>query len=203
MKHTAEELVTLARYYYPAAPWYQEPEGKQELERRLAAGRAAGARYNTWRDMNKRIRLQLPDCTVSDRSFYLKGPTSCDGCFWADIQLPILPPEIGSDELVFFVSTLAPYYVIYRRVYVVIPGTAATSPSEPWRENHRERYALNFELTPEEEPYARTIRTEIEQTFGYEALPPEIGKEVIPDLVTPQSGLGETTIYDCLFMGHW
>jgi hypothetical protein len=66
----------------------------------------------------------------------------------------------------------------------------------------RERL-LNFELTPEEEPYARVLAAEIERTFGYEPLPPEIGKEVVPDVATKTSGLGESTIYDCLFTGHW
>lgn len=203
MKHSIEELVALARHYYPAAPWYQEPEGKTETERRLAAGRVAGARYSVWRDMHRRIQQQLPGCSVSDRSFYLQGPASCDGCFWADIELPLLPPDVGTDELVFLVSTLAPYYVIYRRVYIVVPDTAPRSPSDLWPGDDRARHALNFELTAEEEPFARVLASEIERTFGYETLPPEIGKEVIPDLTTPQSRLGRTTIYDCLFMGHW
>lgn len=210
MKHSIDELTTLVRYYQYKAPWYlsQGAEGGEgEGERRLIAGRPAATKYPAWRAMHRRIEAQLPGCVVDDHSFYLQGPTSCDGPFWADLDLPILPPELGTDQLIFFVSTLAPYYVIYRKLYYYIPGTAPKPSGDPddWRRkgNVCKLHAFNFELTPEEEPYARVIAAEIERTFGYEALPPEIGKEVVPDVATTTSGLGRSTIYDCLFTGHW
>src|SRR5262245_47410337 len=118
MKHSIDELVALARYYQHKAPWWlnQETEGGEEEQRRLAAGRRAGAKYPEWRAMHGRIREQLPTCAVHDFSFYLQGPTSCDGPFWAELVTPLLPSEIGTDKLTFYVSTLAPYYVIYREL---------------------------------------------------------------------------------------
>jgi hypothetical protein len=209
MKHTIQELVALARHYHSVPPWDPAAEvceytlGKAETQRRLEAGMLAGKRYPEWRDTHRRMRFRLPDCRIDDHAFYLQGPTCCDGCFWASAELPVLPSEVGMHLLTFLVSTLAPYYVIYRKVFVAIPGTAPRDPADDAPTDRYARHALSFELTAEEEPYARVLAEEIERTFGYEHLPPEIGKEVIPEIITPQSGVGTTTLYDCLFMGHW
>jgi hypothetical protein len=145
MKHSIDELAALVRYYQHKAPWWlnQETEGGEEGERRLVAGRLAGAKYGTWRAMHKRIREQLPACAVHDHSFYLQGSTCCDGPFWADLELPLLSPEIGTDQLIFFVSTLAPYYVIYRQLWYHIPGSAPEGSADP-TDNWHERHAINF-----------------------------------------------------------
>jgi hypothetical protein len=206
MKHSIDELVALARHYYPQWSWGEEPNDTEHRERRLAAADRAIAKYDDWRAMHRRINAQLPGCAAVNFSTYLQARTGCDGPFWGLLELPILPPEIGTDELTFYVSTLAPYYVIYRKLYYYIPGTAP-KPSEGdpddgrWKGNARKLHAFNFELTPEEEPYARVLAAEIERTFGYEALPPDIGKEVVPDLSPGNSLPGESTIYNCLFMG--
>jgi hypothetical protein len=81
----------------------------------------------------------------------------------------------GADEraLGFHVSFLGPYYVIHR--------TGA----------------------PGEEPCARGIAEEIEATYGYEPIPPEIGSVVVPDVALDTVALGEATIYDCLLSAVW
>jgi hypothetical protein len=72
--------------------------------------------------------------------------------------------------LEFHVSILGPYYGIYR--------TSA----------------------PGEEAAALDLVREIESTFpGYEEIPPELGDEVVPDVVS----LGTTTIYHCLLSDRW
>jgi hypothetical protein len=72
--------------------------------------------------------------------------------------------------LEFHVSILGPYYGIHRT------GAAG------------ERAA------------ARDLAREIGTSFpGYEEIPPELGNEVVPDVVS----LGETTIYQCLLSDRW
>jgi hypothetical protein len=206
MKYSIDELVALARYYQPAAPWFEELKGTEHLERRLAANERATAKYDDWRAMLRRIQAQLPECLVSNLSTYLQARSGCDGPFWGVLELPTLPPEIGIHELVFFVSTLAPYYVIYCQMHFYVSGSAPKLSEDSdvhAPENRRICHAKSFEPTPEEEPHVRVLAAEIERTFGYEALPPEIGQEIVPDVVTATSLLGETTIYDCLFMGPW
>jgi hypothetical protein len=49
-----------------------------------------------------------------------------------------------------------------------------------------------------EEEAALDIAREIEATYlGYEEIPPELGEEVVPDVVAGRN-FGESTIYDCL-----
>lgn len=73
----------------------------------------------------------------------------------------------------FYVCLLGPYYGIYR--------TGA----------------------PEEESAALTVAREIETTYpGYEPIPPELGNEVVPDVILNGPG-AKTTIYHCLLSDGW
>ena len=76
--------------------------------------------------------------------------------------------------LTFHVSLLGPYYGVHRT------GVAA------------------------DEPVASEVAREIEATYpGYELIPPELGKEVVPDVAMDAVVLGEATIYVCLFSLVW
>jgi hypothetical protein len=78
--------------------------------------------------------------------------------------------EIPGHMLGFHVSLLGPYYGIHR---LGAPG---------------------------EEPAALDLAQEIEATYpGYAPIPPELGDEVVPDVVS----LGRTTIYVCLLSEVW
>ncbi len=58
---------------------------------------------------------------------------------------------------------------------------------------------ISFEISEDEEPFARGLAEEIEATYpGYTALPPEIGQVVLPD-VNDLRAFGEVTLVDCLF----
>lgn len=73
----------------------------------------------------------------------------------------------------FYVCLLGPYYGIYR--------TGA----------------------PAEEPAARAVAREIEATYpGYAPIPPELGDEVVPDVIVHGPGVA-TTIYHCLLSDGW
>jgi hypothetical protein len=61
------------------------------------------------------------------------------------------------------------------------------------------RRDLRFDFSPEEQPYATTIAREIEATYGYEPMPPEVGQVIVPDVETDSRMLDEARIYDCFF----
>jgi hypothetical protein len=66
------------------------------------------------------------------------------------------------------------------------------------------RNVMSFDFSPDEQPYAAWIAQDIEATWrGYERMPPEVGKVVVPDVSTNARCLGEATLYDCLFTDAW
>jgi hypothetical protein len=76
--------------------------------------------------------------------------------------------------LTFHVSLLGPFYGVHRT------GVAA------------------------DDPVASDIAREIEATYpGYEPIPPELGKEVVPDVAMDAVMLGEATIHVCLLSLVW
>ncbi|WP_437895666.1 hypothetical protein [Sorangium sp. So ce124] len=73
----------------------------------------------------------------------------------------------------------------------------------PSMEDKPTRQVISFELSPDEQPYAAGIAQEIEATWGYERMPPEVGNVVVPDVATNLRHLGEARLYDCLFSDAW
>ncbi|WP_437912482.1 hypothetical protein WME73_35945 [Sorangium sp. So ce302] len=73
----------------------------------------------------------------------------------------------------------------------------------PSMEDKPTRQVISFELSPDEQPYAAGIAQEIEATWGYERMPPEVGNVVVPDVATNLRRLGEARLYDCLFSDAW
>lgn len=64
-------------------------------------------------------------------------------------------------------------------------------------------YGIHLPGLPEENPVLEAVVSEIEATYpGYEQIPPEIGNEVVPDVVGGVE-LGKATIYTCLFSEVW
>ena len=62
---------------------------------------------------------------------------------------------------------------------------------------------VTLELSPEEQPYAAAMAREIETTYGYEPMPPEIGNIIVPEVETASRRSGEATIYTCLMSDQW
>jgi hypothetical protein len=56
---------------------------------------------------------------------------------------------------------------------------------------------------PREEPEVQRLAQEIEATYGYERIPPEIGDVVVPDVAVDGVGMGKARIYDCLLSSYW
>ncbi|MFT3768147.1 MAG: hypothetical protein QM820_22070 [Minicystis sp.] len=86
----------------------------------------------------------------------------------------IVPDEQGRAwDLGFHVSLLGPYYVVHRMG------------------------------RPGEEAYAQALVQEIEATYGYAPIPPELGDVVVPAVALETRRMGEATVYDCLLSAHW
>jgi hypothetical protein len=81
--------------------------------------------------------------------------------------------EIPGGSLGFHVSILGPYYGILR---TGLPG---------------------------DEPAAGAIAQEIEATYRYEPIPPEIGDTMVPDVALDARNFGEARIYECLLSHDW
>ncbi|MGK4002385.1 hypothetical protein WMF31_07170 [Sorangium sp. So ce1036] len=83
-------------------------------------------------------------------------------------------------------------------IRLVRPELVEPPPEEPER-----RQDVSFDLSPDEQPYAAGIAEEIVATWGYEPMPPEVGRIIVPDVATDSRPLGEATLYDCLFSDDW
>jgi hypothetical protein len=65
-------------------------------------------------------------------------------------------------------------------------------------------YGIHRSGAPGEEQVASEIARQIEATYpSYQAIPPELGNEVVPDVDVDGGPLGEATIYVCLFSIVW
>ncbi|WP_437528971.1 hypothetical protein WME79_46845 [Sorangium sp. So ce726] len=73
----------------------------------------------------------------------------------------------------------------------------------PSMEDKPTRQIICFDLSPDEQPYAAGIAQEIEATWGYERMPPEVGNVVVLDVATNLRRLGEARLYDCCFSDAW
>ena len=170
--------------------------------------------------MLRRLKHQFPSNIVQNLSLHL--PTGAhDAAYAGQIYLPTSPGE-NYHMISFMVSFLVPYYVVYSsrvvedpekkeepiarvsRFQITIPwDEEADAPGSPrvedWQRPKLTRRIVSFDFSPEEQTYAAWITRDIEATWGYERMPPEVGKVIVPDVATNLHGFGEATLYDCLF----
>jgi hypothetical protein len=65
-------------------------------------------------------------------------------------------------------------------------------------------YGIYRTGAPSEELAVLRVAQEIEATYaGYEPIPPELGNEVVPDLIVSATKAGRSTIYHCLLSPTW
>jgi hypothetical protein len=198
MKHSTDELFSIAYRYYPRgfptdSPYYRETaEYRRLVEVRKRAG--TGEEYEQWRRSLGRLKERL-GLDVENWSFHLAAG-SCDACYSGKVVLPTLDPAIGSHELGILVSFLAPYFVVYSSRHFNLrhhpSGYKITTPD------------IGLEFDAVETPYVRAIADWIETSYpGYESMPKEIGLIVIPEIDTGDRPFGEATVYDALFSAQW
>jgi hypothetical protein len=206
-------------------PRYEE---SAEHHRLVAARREAGAARGAWQDLIRRFGDVFPgrgihDNVLSCPAEWLK--TSYRG--WIDLptapdehartvafQISFLAPcyviyaTRTTDDLEAMEARRAKHrHTVLVGVEgvcwalprdVVAPDVLAQVDRELAESPPARRREIRFELSPDERSYALSIARDIEATWGYECMPPEIGKVIVPDVATNRRGLGEATLYDCL-----
>jgi hypothetical protein len=166
-----------------------------------------------------------PEVMVENLSIFMQSPTTgpLDRCFKAALWLPVRGPAEKHHDLGFLISFVVPCYVVYsarhveppsppvegREMYFEIIGDtyyahAEQPPGRPDVEKHETpdvemKREISFELSEDEEPFARGIVEEIEAAFpDHDPMPPEVGQVILPD-VNDLHAFGEVTLFDCLF----
>jgi len=101
----------------------------------------------------------------------------------------LLNTDETKHDIGFSVSFLAPYYVVYS-----------------WRWSQASGHEVRFDLDETECPYAQRIAEEIEATYGYEPMPPEVGTLLVAEVVisgVPYHYVRKGLIYDYLLTVRW
>lgn len=190
MKHSTPDLLQIIHRFYPRNMWPDEP-GYSETEedhRLMEAARQAGtgADYEDWRAMLNRLRARFSG-HIHNTSLHLMAGSrsSCyEGCY------DLLDTDEAKHSIFFDVSFLAPYYLVYS-----------------WRWTRAgNRFEVRFDLDEIERPYAMKIAEEIESTYGYELMPPEVGNVLVAEveiLGARYHYFGKGTIYDYLLTVRW
>jgi hypothetical protein len=230
MKHTVDELLDIVYRYYPRGVGIVDGDldvqaiHVTEEHARLVAARGKAATDERWRAMRRRIEERFPEAWITDYSLHLQ--TGDDACYSFAFGLRDTP---GDRALWVRVSILVPYYIIHgsgtadvvkeqrKDIFTInfrgFPFEVSRSLFDPKLISNVvdemlkpvtiKRPGVVFDLLPDERPYAEWIAREIETTFGYEPLPPEVGTVRVPALATPQLP-GKARLYDCLFSwGEW
>ena len=66
------------------------------------------------------------------------------------------------------------------------------------------RNDINFDFSPDEQPFAAWLAHDIEATWpGHERMPPEIGNVSVSGVASKFGNFGEARLYDCLFSDDW
>jgi len=204
-----------------------------ENRRLVEARRQAGAECGRWRDMLRRIGDQFPERGISNLSVHLVtgGSDACySGSLslpdhtperWHHIDFMVsflVPYYIVFSSRVF--DDLEEIERIKARsasagdtVALFFGDTVFVLPSDMVKPEFREppplpkfrprRRDTSFDFSAEEQSYAACIAQEIEATWGYERMPPDVGSVIVPDVATDHRLLGEATLYDCLFSDGW
>lgn len=206
MNHTVQELIHIARRYFPpmlaGEPGYDETP---EARRRRIASAGARALYPTWTDMLRRIEARFPKdrhpaVLVQNLCMGFLAPDPLDDrCFSARLGLPVREAVETGHDLTFRVSFVVPYYSIRstsrvrsQAYYVRMGGGENVELRE------------TYDLAPDELPYTAVLGEEIVAAFpGHERMPPEVGSTIVPGVQVGAQMPGAATLYDCLFSDAW
>jgi hypothetical protein len=165
MKPSASDLLAIARRFYPPDRWPDEPGySETEEDRRLmeAVRRAgSGVDYERWESMLDRLEATLPGRIHNTAMSLTAGVRS--PAYEAICRL--LDTDEAKHNVGFSVSFLVPCYVVYG-----------------WRWSESSGYEVRFDLDETERPYAQKIAEEIEATYGYEPMPPEVGTTLVAEV---------------------
>jgi hypothetical protein len=224
MKHTLEELLNIVYQYYPRdlggdGPLEARQREETEEHARLVTARRRAAEDERWRTLQHRISERFPEVSLMNHSLHLPAGGH-DGCYSFAL---FLPNATHGRTLWFHISFLAPYYVTHswylaetvkkganfgvtlHDVFFMLkrddvgPGLVLDPQELLSRSVTVKRAQLSFDLSADELPYAQWIAREIEETFGCEPMPPELGTVLVPDVSLSRRAPEGARLYDCLF----
>jgi hypothetical protein len=230
VKHSVDELIEIAYRNYPRGIASDDPRYTTSVEwaRLVAERKRAGSTYWLWRAFLRRLGDRFPECEVQDRSLHLPAG-GCDAAYSAALGLP----SERYHAVAFLVGFIVPYFVVYSTRLVdaaettgaprsspragvdvysgdtmfVLPAEIVTAEHRAREENPARspstRRDVSLALSPEEQPYASWLGGEIQAASGYEPMPPEVGRVIVPDVALVCRSFGEATIHDCLFSDNW
>lgn len=225
MKHSLNELLAVVYRFYPRGIDYLDERFAKREERAhlVAARRQAGVseQMQPWRDLLHRLDARFPERSTQNRSIHLPGG-SFDACYAAWFNRVEAQEDSQQWCIGFVVSFLVPYYVVYR-TRIVDLGSAEPEPApgedpgyfflydtfvyyKPWTGppplTHWKEIEFTFPV--EEQGYAAAVIAEIEATFpGHAPMPPDVGCQIVPDVVTGTQPMGLAMLYHCLFTDDW
>ncbi|WP_437753702.1 hypothetical protein [Sorangium sp. So ce1389] len=222
MKHSLDDLLDIVYRFYRRGTGSADDvdfqiRNETEEHARLVAARIQASKDERWHSMQRRIRDRFPGMFMN-QSLHLPAG-DYDGCYSFTIDLP----NATDRTLWFEVSFLAPYYIVhswrtvelvkqtsesflveFRGMYVIV-NRSPFDPAFVSRPDDSLRFAtvkesyVAFDLLPDEWLCAEWISRDIEETFGCERMPPEIGTVFVPDVTVDLRLPGEVRLYDCLF----
>lgn len=213
-----ERLRSIVHSFYPRNLRASDPGYQDTIEHRrlVAARRQAGRDNEAWRNLRERLARRFPDRPIQDNSLHLPGG-NWDACYSALLWLAPRPgePREIDHALGFMLSFIVPHFLVYSCSTLETedgaepvstgevefgPDTLIVHSSPAQVVAPVSRYDVRYSFSEDEAPHANAIAEEIHGAFpGWTALSPEIGLTVVPDVVAGNRGLGEATLFDCLF----
>jgi hypothetical protein len=190
VKHSIEQILQTIYNFYPRGMPQDDPRWPDTAEsRRLVDARLrAGAERDRWAVLLARLRQQFDGCEVYDGSLHLISGNS-GACYSAELAIVGGTSDVERHVLGFMSSFLMPYYVIYSyRRFRLDPATSDGKPP-----------ATRLDADESELVFWRGIVTEIENAYGNEPMPAEVGHVRVQDVMPGNRAMGDAMIYDCIF----
>ncbi|KFA88905.1 hypothetical protein [Archangium violaceum] len=182
---SVEALIELVHRYYPVGIHGDDPRHRTSEEfLRLDALRRAAQRDDTaWQRFLRRIREQLPECTVWDLPGLPYDPSRRVRVYLPDSQVPA-----GEHKaVVVLTSILAPVHLLHASREVDLDEER--SASQEW-----------FPPLPSEyQPYEAKLEALAQESFGSVRLPNDVLFTPVPDLQIGNTGFGKVRLLHCLF----
>ncbi|HZH17891.1 MAG TPA: hypothetical protein VE057_26300 [Archangium sp.] len=184
-RFSVEALIALVHRYYPAGIHGDDPRHRtsEEYLRLESLRRAAQGDDTAWQRFLRRIREQLPDCTVWDLPGLPHDPSRRVRVYLPDSQVP----EGEHKAVVVLTSILTPVHLLHASREVDLDEER--SASQEWFPP----------LPPEFQPYEAKLEALAQESFGSVRLPNDVLFTPVPDLQVGNTGFGKVRLLHCLF----
>jgi hypothetical protein len=182
MTSSDERLLAIARTYWrPDKDYHFKLETSPETQRLQRLWEQELKQAGRWEALLDRLETSLPDFTLGDAT------ATCDAAFRCAVYPPRGEPLPRFRWVVVgCVSILAPVYSVYGVRYEYVGAKRLG-----------EQVYLSS-LPPEMKSPADLVGRNIEEVFGYSALPPELAEMPVPLFVEPREP-PQTTLFHALF----